>query len=230
VVVSFHGGPEGQSRPGFSTYSQLFVDAGFVYVTPNVRGSEGYGKKWLHADDGPKRLDAVLDIEDCARFIRKNWAVGGNEPKLGVFGGSYGGYSSLLAMTMFAGDYDAGVSIVGISNLLTFLRNTAPYRRILRMSEYGDPDKDEAALRQLSPITHIGKVKGPLLLLQGATDPRVPVGEAIQIHRALKARGLPAELMIFPDEGHGAQKRANEVLMLGHSLRFFEERLSAKGS
>src|SRR5262249_47716324 len=103
VVVHFHGGPEGQSLPGFSTIAQLFVDAGFIFVEPNVRGSDGYGKKWSHADDGPKRLDVITDIEDAAKFIRKNWKVG----KVGVYGGSYGGYSTLVAMTMFGGAYDA---------------------------------------------------------------------------------------------------------------------------
>ena len=229
VVVHFHGGPEGQSRPGWSAWAQLFLQAGFVYVEPNVRGSDGYGKTWIHADDGAKRLAVLTDIEDCARFIRSSWAKGGKAPRLGVFGGSYGGYAVQIAMTRFAGAYDVGVSVVGISSLLTFLRNTAPYRRVLRISEYGDPDKDEAALRELSPTTHVDKVKGPMLLIQGATDPRVPAGEALQLHRALEARGVPSELMIFPDEGHGAQKRSNQVLMIGHAVRFFEERLLGRG-
>lgn len=227
VVVSFHGGPESQSRPGFNTRAQVFVDAGFVYAEPNVRGSDGYGKTWLHADDGAKRLAVITDIEDAARYIRGAWAKDGKAPRLGVMGGSYGGYSVQVAMTMFAGAYDAGASVVGISDLLTFLRNTAPYRRTLRVSEYGDPDKDADTLRKLSPITYVDRVKGPMLLIQGASDPRVPVGEALQVHRALEAKRVPVELMIFPDEGHGAQKRGNQVLQLGHILRFFEQHLKA---
>ena len=113
VVVSFHGGPESQARPGFSVGAQMFVDAGFVYVEPNVRGSDGYGKTWLHADDGPKRLDVITDIEDAARWVRSRFAVAGKEPRTGIFGGSYGGYSVLMGMTMFAGAYDAGVDVVG---------------------------------------------------------------------------------------------------------------------
>jgi dipeptidyl aminopeptidase/acylaminoacyl peptidase len=225
VVVSFHGGPEGQARPGFSVGAQMFVDAGFVYVEPNVRGSDGYGKAWLHADDGPKRLEIVTDIEDAAKWARKAFASGGHEPKVGIYGGSYGGYSVLVGMTMFAGAYDAGVDVVGISDLRTFLRNTAPYRRILRISEYGDPDKDAEALEKLSPMTYVDRVKGPLLIMQGASDPRVPAGEAVQIHDAVVKRDVPCELMIFPDEGHGAQKRENRVLMIGHAIRFFTERL-----
>ncbi len=225
VVVAFHGGPEGQSTPGFNVRAQLFVEAGFVYVEPNVRGSDGYGKSWFHADDGPKRLNIITDIEDCSTYIRKAWAVGGQAPKVGIFGGSYGGYSSLIGMTMFAGAYDAGVDIVGISSLLTFLNNTAPYRRALRVNEYGDPEKDKEALVKLSPITYIDRVKAPLLIIAGANDPRVPVGEAIQMHDALTARGLKSPLIIFPDEGHGAAKRANQVVQAGASIEFFEQTL-----
>lgn len=225
VIVSFHGGPEGQTVAGFNTRAQMFVDAGFIYAEPNVRGSDGYGKTWLHADDGAKRLSIITDIEDAAKFARTKWAVGGKAPKLGVYGGSYGGYSTLVAMTLFAGSYDAGVSVVGISSLLTFLENTAPYRRILRISEYGDPTKDREALVALSPTTHIDKLKAPLMLLQGATDPRVPVGEALQFHEALQKKGVPSELMIFADEGHGFRKRPNQVLAMGHTIRFFQTHL-----
>jgi len=228
VVVSFHGGPEGQSKAGFSGTAQLFVDAGFVFVEPNVRGSTGYGKTWLHADDGPKRLTVVTDIEDVAKYIRASWAKGGKAPKIGVTGGSYGGYATLMAMTYFAGAYDAGVQIVGISNLVSFLNNTAPYRRILRTSEYGDPVKDKDALVKLSPITHVGKLKAPLMSIQGLNDPRVPVGEAVQIYKELERRKIPGGLILFPDEGHGSAKRGNQVLTAGHTIAFFEKHLMAK--
>src|SRR5205085_991287 len=182
VIVHFHGGPEGQAMAGMNTYGQIFVDAGFVWVEPNVRGSDGYGKTWLHADDGPKRLQVITDIEDAAKHVRTAFPGA----KVGVFGGSYGGYSTLVAMTRFAGAFDAGVANVGMSNLYTSLMNTAPYRRALRISEYGDPEKDKAALLDLSPITHIDKVNAPLMLIQGASDPRVPIGEALQMHAALE--------------------------------------------
>ena len=228
VVVDFHGGPEGQSTAGFSPYAQLFVDAGFIYVEPNVRGSDGYGKTWIHADDGPKRLAVITDIEDAALWARKRFADGAVAPKVGITGGSYGGYSTLIGMTMFAGAYDAGAEIVGISNLITFLQNTAPYRRVLRISEYGDPEKDHDALVRLSPITYIDRVKAPLLLIQGASDPRVPVGEALQFYAALEKKNLPVELVIFADEGHGAQKRGNIVAQIGYPLRFFQKHLQGK--
>jgi dipeptidyl aminopeptidase/acylaminoacyl peptidase len=227
VLVEFHGGPEGQVRPGFSPGAQLFVDAGYVLVQPNVRGSLGYGKAWLRADDGPKRLAVITDIEDAARWARTAFAAGGVAPRVGIMGGSYGGYSALIGMSMFAGAYDAGASNVGISNLVTFLANTAPYRRLLRATEYGDLDRDREALVKLSPSSYVDRVKGPLLVIQGASDPRVPAGEAIQIYDALTARGVPAELLIFPDEGHGAQKRENVVQTLGRQLEFFARTLQA---
>ncbi len=228
VIVDFHGGPESQTRPGFAPQAQLYVDAGFVYVQPNVRGSSGYGKAWLHADDGPKRLAVVTDIEDAARFIRASWAKDGKPPRIGVLGSSYGGYSVLMAMTYFAGAFDAGVQTVGISNLVTFLTNTAPYRRILRISEYGDPVQDKDALVHLSPLTHVARIKAPLLSIQGVNDPRVPVGEALQITRELTRRAIPGGLILFPDEGHGVTRRENQVLAIGHALAFFEKHLRGR--
>ncbi len=225
VVIEFHGGPEGQSTPGFNTWAQLMVDAGFIFIEPNVRGSDGYGKAWFHADDGPKRLNVITDIEDAAIYARKAFAVGGAAPKVAITGGSYGGYSTLVGMTMFAGAYDVGVAVVGFSNIVTFLQNTAPYRRVLRVNEYGDPEKDREALLKLSPITYIDKVKGPLLIIQGANDPRVPVGEALQMHAALEKRGLKSPLIIFADEGHGSQKRGNQVQEIGQTLKFLSEHL-----
>ncbi|MGC3997549.1 MAG: prolyl oligopeptidase family serine peptidase [Anaeromyxobacter sp.] len=225
VVVEFHGGPEGQAKPGFDPGAQLFLDEGFVLVEPNVRGSDGYGRAWLDADNGPRRLGVVTDIEDAATWARQAFARNGQAPKVGIYGGSYGGYSALTGMTRFGGAYDAGVSVVGIANLVTFLENTAPYRRLLRVTEYGDPQQDRQALVELSPVTYVDRVKGPLLVLQGANDPRVPVGEAVQIHDALAARGLPVELVIYPDEGHGAGKRENQVHMIGKALLFFRAHL-----
>ena len=143
-------------------------------------------------------------------------------------GGSYGGYATLVAMTMFAGTYDAGASVVGISNLESFLKNTAAYRRSLRTSEYGDPDKDADALRKLSPVNYLDRVRSPILIIQGVNDPRVPVGEAIQMHDLLEKRGISAPLILFADEGHGAGRRSNAAIQLGHIIKFFDENLKAK--
>jgi dipeptidyl aminopeptidase/acylaminoacyl peptidase len=225
VIVSFHGGPEAQSLPYFSAGIEMYTQKGFVYVMPNVRGSSGYGKKWLHSDNGPKRLKVITDIRDIARFIRKNWQYGDTKVKIGVMGGSYGGYSSFIAMTMFAGEYDAGVPIVGMSSLVTFLKNTADYRRYVRESEYGSLKDDMDALIKLSPMTYIDKVKAPMLIIQGARDPRVPAGEAILFKEELDKRGIEGDLIIFSDEGHGVRKRKNRTLYKGHTLKFFMKHL-----
>jgi dipeptidyl aminopeptidase/acylaminoacyl peptidase len=228
VVLEFHGGPEGQAQPGFSPYAQLFVDAGFIYVEPNVRGSDGYGKAWLEADNGPRRLNVITDIEDAGKYARQHFTRGGKAPKVAITGGSYGGYSTLIGMTMFAGTYDAGASIVGFSSLLTFLNNTAPYRRLLRATEYGDPERDKEALLKLSPITYVERVNAPLLLIQGLDDPRVPAGEAVQMQEALARRGVSSQLILLEGEGHGAARRSGQVVMAGHTLRFLEEQLLGK--
>ncbi len=225
VIVSFHGGPEAQSRPGFSVYSQIFVAAGFVFVEPNVRGSSGYGKIYRKSDDGVKRLRVITDIEDCALHIRKAWGANGRAPRIGVYGGSYGGYSTLMAMSRFAGAYDVGVAAYGMGNLRTFLTNTAPYRRILRISEYGDPEKDKEALEELSPTTYLDRIRAPLMIIQGVNDPRVPVGEALQIHNLMKSRGIPSSLILLADEGHGAINIDSRVAQVGHTLAFFKKHL-----
>ncbi len=227
VVVHFHGGPEGQSQPGFSTMAQAFVDEGFIFVEPNVRGSDGYGKKWIDMDNGPLRENVIADIEDASIWIKNNWKdADGSAPKVGVMGWSYGGYSTLMAMTRFAGAYDAGVALVGMSNLVSFLNNTAPYRRILRISEYGDPVRDKEALMKLSAVTYVDRVKAPLMIIQGANDPRVPVGEALQIHDTLTKKKVPSELIIFADEGHGSAKKENQVLEIGNTIEFFKKHLN----
>jgi len=225
VIVNFHGGPESQSKPRFSPYIEMFIKRGFSFVMPNVRGSSGYGKKWLDSDNGPKRLSVITDIRDAARHVRKHFQIGKDKVKVGVMGGSYGGYSSFMAMTMFAGEYDAGVPIVGMSSLVTFLQNTAKYRRYVRESEYGYLDKDRDALIKLSAMTYIDQVKAPMLIIQGATDPRVPVGEALLFKEALDARDISGELIIFADEGHGVRKRKNQTLYKGHTIQFFEKHL-----
>lgn len=225
VVVHFHGGPEGQSLPGFSVFAQMFIDEGFIFVEPNVRGSEGYGQMWLHSDNGPKRLKVITDIQDAGEALKRLFTVRGQVPKVGVMGWSYGGYSTLYAMTKFSGTFDAGVSLVGMGNLHTFLQNTAPYRRALRIPEYGDPEKDRDALLELSPVTHLALLKSPLLIIQGAEDPRVPVGEAISFYQEMESKEIPGGLIIFADEGHGSKKRSNQVLELGHTIDFFKNNL-----
>ncbi|MGH1468355.1 MAG: alpha/beta hydrolase family protein [Bdellovibrionales bacterium] len=170
-------------------------------------------------------MNVITDIEDASIFIKKNWANNGKAPKIGVTGGSYGGYSTNIAMTMFAGAYSAGVSIVGMSSLVTFLENTGPYRRHLRTTEYGDPKTDLETLQKLSPVNYLERLQDPLLIVHGATDPRVPAGEAIQIYKAMSKKKLDGELILFGDEGHGIRKRKNRAMYIGHTINFFKKHL-----
>jgi dipeptidyl aminopeptidase/acylaminoacyl peptidase len=167
----------------------------------------------------------ITDIDDVGKFIKEKWRVSGVAPKVGVMGGSYGGYATNVAMTMFAGTYDAGSAYVGMTNLITFIANTAPYRRVNRIAEYGDPVADKEAMEKLSPIWSVDKIKAPLQLIYGANDPRVPVSEGIQMLEKMKEKKIPGNLIVFSDEGHGAQKRENRVLVLGHELLFFKRNL-----
>jgi dipeptidyl aminopeptidase/acylaminoacyl peptidase len=225
VIVDFHGGPEAQSYPWFRALNKLFFDRNIILVEPNVRGSRGYGKSWMDADNGAKRLDVLSDIEDAALYIKKNWRKNGVTPKVVAMGGSYGGYSTFAAMTIFAGSFDIGIPIVGMSDLVSFLENTAPYRRKLRESEYGYLDKDMEALKKLSPINYLDKLQGPLLIIHGANDPRVPAGEAIQFMRKMQDKGLDGELLLFPDEGHGVRKRKNRAIYFSYILEFLDKHL-----
>lgn len=221
VIVNFHGGPEGKSYPGFDPINELFLEQGFIYAEPNVRGSSGMGKEWLECDNGPKRLQVISDIEDAGIELKKKYKA----TKIGITGGSYGGYSTFYGMTKFAGTYDAGVAIVGMTNLVSFLNNTAAYRRPLRISEYGDPEKDLEALKELSPLTHLNKLKSPLMIIQGVNDPRVPVGEALQFKKFADDKKIPVELILFADEGHGTSKRSNVAIEVAKTLDFFNRHL-----
>ncbi|MBI2518984.1 MAG: S9 family peptidase [Bdellovibrio sp.] len=225
VIVNFHGGPEGQVIAELSLTAQIFVDEGFIYVEPNVRGSDGYGKAYFHADDKEKRLHVISDIADIGKYIRQNWKEKQMSPKVGVMGGSYGGYSALMAMTKFAGTYDAGVSEVGMVSLVTFLQKTANYRRKLRESEYGSLANDMLILEQLSPINYVEQIQAPLLVVQGVNDPRVPVSEALLLNDILKKKGIPMEMILFSDEGHGVSKRNNQALYLARVVEFFKKYL-----
>lgn len=225
IILYYHGGPESQIIPRFSVIRELLLKEGFIWAEPNVRGSNGHGKRWLDADNGPKRLNVITDIEDAAIYIKKNWAVNGETPKVAAYGGSYGGYSVYMAMTKFSKSFDVGVSVVGMSNLVTFLNNTAAYRRENRIAEYGDPIKDKEALIKLSPMTYLEQMSKPLLIVHGAMDPRVPAGEAVQIYRTMERKGLDGKLILFPDEGHGVVRRKNRALYYSYVIDFLKKNL-----
>jgi dipeptidyl aminopeptidase/acylaminoacyl peptidase len=210
VVISIHGGPEGQARPGFSSTYQMWLNRlGVAVVVPNVRGSSGYGKTWLSLDNGFRREDSVRDIGALLDWIATRRDL--DESRVAVFGGSYGGYMVLASAVHYSKRLKAAVDIVGISNFVTFLENTRSYRRDLRRVEYGD-ERDPAMRRHLekiSPLNNVDRIGIPMLVVQGQNDPRVPVTEAEQIVKALKARGLPVWYMNALNEGHGYRKKEN---------------------
>ena len=226
VVVSIHGGPEAQSRPGFtSTYQMWLQKLGVAVVVPNVRGSDGYGRTYLGLDNGFKREDSVKDIGALLDWIGMQPDL--DAKRVAVFGGSYGGYMVLASAVHFSERLKAAVDIVGISSFVTFLENTQDYRRDLRRVEYGD-ERDPAMrahLEKISPLNNAGKIDVPMLVVQGQNDPRVPVTEAEQIVRALRGRGQPVWYMNALNEGHGYRKKENADVYQQAVALFFREHL-----
>ncbi|MEJ7848659.1 MAG: S9 family peptidase [Pyrinomonadaceae bacterium] len=209
VIVSVHGGPEGQSRPGFNPLFQYHLSRGYAVLDPNVRGSTGYGKAYSHLDDVEKREDSVKDLAAAHQWLVKN---GGADPKrIAVMGGSYGGYMTMAAITLYPDLWAAAVNTVGIVNWETFLQNTSGYRRRQREVEYGMLDKNIDFLRAISPIKKIDKIKTPLFVIHGKNDPRVPYTEAEQVVKALKDRNAVVEYKLYDDEGHGISKLKNRL-------------------
>lgn len=219
MVFIYHGGPEGQSRPSISSDIQALVASGISVLTPNVRGSTGAGKRFMELDNGPLRVNAVTDIADTSDYTVK---AGLADPKrLGIMGGSYGGYMVMAGVTEFPKMFAAGVDLYGVVNFASFFKYTQPWMAAISTVEYGDPAKDKAMLAKLSPLTKIDKVTTPLLVLHGANDTNVPVIEAEQIVASLKARSVPVDYVLFPDEGHGWRKLLNRVKSTTTIVDFF---------
>jgi dipeptidyl aminopeptidase/acylaminoacyl peptidase len=221
VVVNVHGGPEAQFTPYFSPVIQYLVGHGYIVAAPNVRGSTGYGKRYAHLDDVALREDSVRDLAAVNQWLRSRPDVAPD--RIAVYGGSYGGYMVLAALTLYPELWAAGCDVVGIANFRTFLERTAPYRRALREAEYGSLERDGALLDRLSPIHRVDRIRAPLFVIHGANDPRVPVSEAEQIVAALRARGRRVEYLRFENEGHGISRRENRVRAYGDLVRFFDE-------
>ena len=209
VVIDIHGGPEGQERPIFNPLTQYLLSQGLSVVAPNVRGSTGYGKDYHHLDDIEKRLDSVRDAAELAKHLVEERIA--PKDKIAVMGVSYGGYMTLATITHYPELWAAAVDTVGMSNLETFLENTAEYRRTHRESEYGSLEKHRDILRKVSPIHKVADITAPLMVIHGANDPRVPVGEAEQIVASLRERNVPVEYLRYEDEGHGLSKRKNQL-------------------
>jgi dipeptidyl aminopeptidase/acylaminoacyl peptidase len=209
VIVSVHGGPEGQERPGFNSLYQYFLSRGYAILATNVRGSTGYGKTFTHLDDVKNREDSVKDLAFAAEWLKTKG--GANPKRIAVMGGSYGGYMTLAAITLYPDLWAAAVDTVGIANWESFLKNTSGYRRRQREVEYGMLDKDIDFLRAISPLSKVDKIKAPLFVIQGKNDPRVPYTEAEQIVKAVKDKGGIVEYKLYDDEGHGISKLKNRL-------------------
>jgi dipeptidyl aminopeptidase/acylaminoacyl peptidase len=192
-------------------------------LVPNVRGSTGYGKSWYSADDGHRRLDSVADLAAIHAYLPK---LGLDPSRAALWGGSYGGYMVLAGLAFQPDLWAAGVDIVGIASLVTFLENTSAYRRAYREREYGTLARDREFLASVSPLTRIDDIVAPLFIIHGANDPRVPLSEAEQIHAAMISRGLECELRVYPDEGHGLAKRANRLDAVPAALAFLARHLA----
>ncbi|MCY1073374.1 S9 family peptidase [Archangium lansingense] len=228
VVTIFHGGPEGQSRPYLSTFTQyLAVEMGMAVLVPNVRGSDGYGKAFRAMDDGVKREQSLADIGATLDYIASRSEL--DASRVGVYGGSYGGYMVLASATFFPERFKAAVDVVGISSLPTFLQNTQAYRRDLRRAEYGDERDPEVRKVQerISPLNSVERIKAALFVQQGANDPRVPQSEAEQIVKAVRARGADVWYMLALDEGHGFGKKPNKDTITMATFLFLEKHLGS---
>ncbi len=229
-VVNYHGGPESQFRPYFDRNSQILLKMGFGIIQPNVRGSTGYGRHFHMLDDYKNRWHSVKDGYLVAKWlVEQKYATAG---KIATYGGSYGGFMSIAclledSLQVKSGKerlFGAGIDVVGIVNLKTFLEQTADYRRKLREVEYG-PLSDEAFLKSVSSIHQIDEIAVNLMIAHGLNDPRVPVGEAMQLAVAMQRRGFDPELLYFPDEGHGFAKLPNRILFTNRLIRFLRREL-----
>jgi dipeptidyl aminopeptidase/acylaminoacyl peptidase len=223
VIVSVHGGPEGQERPAFNPTYQYFLSRGYAVLAPNVRGSTGYGKTYTHLDDVKLREDSVKDLAAAVDWLKTSG--GADARRIAVMGGSYGGYMTLAAITLYPELWAAAVEMYGISNFETNLRNTSGYRRRQREREYGTLANDLEFLRSVSPIYKVNRIKAPLLVFQGKNDPRVPYTESEQIVKALRDRNAPVEYTLFDDEGHGFVKLNNRLIVYPKIVDFLERHM-----
>jgi dipeptidyl aminopeptidase/acylaminoacyl peptidase len=225
VVVAIHGGPEAQERPVYSPVYQYLVSRGIAVLATNIRGSTGYGKSYQRLIQRDWGGGDMKDWEHAAKWLRaQDWV----EPdRLGVWGGSYGGFAVLTCVTRLPEYWAAAVDIFGPSNLITFAKAVPPTWRRMMKKFVGDPDEDAELLRERSPLTYIENVQTPLLVIQGANDPRVVKSESDQLVEKLRSLGRTVEYIVFEDEGHGFTKRKNELATMRASVGWLEQYLLA---
>jgi dipeptidyl aminopeptidase/acylaminoacyl peptidase len=225
VVLSFHGGPEGQERPSFRSDYQALLSQGIAVFAPNVRGSSGFGKRFVNLDNGALRVNGVRDIRACVDQVVSSGLA--DPRRVGIMGGSYGGYMTMAGLTEFPDLFAAGADLYGVVNFETFFKHTEPWMAAISTVEYGNPATQAAMLRSLSPIHKLDRIKAATMVLHGANDTNVPLIEAEQIVERLKARGVEVTYVKFPDEGHGWRKTPNRIKSAVEITRFFARHLEA---
>ncbi len=224
IIIYLHGGPASQYRLRFDPIAQYFAHAGYGYVAPNVRGSSGYGTQYMALDDREKRRDAIKDLVSLRAYLASlPWV---DADRMVVAGGSYGGFMVYAALAFYPDLWAAGIVEAGIANFISFLEGTAPYRRAHREAEYGSLEKDREFLASISPINAVDKIQAPLCIIHGAHDPRVPLDEARHMADALQRQGKYAELIIYPDEGHGIAKQKNKIDLYPKIIAFLARALA----
>ncbi|HEY3109824.1 MAG TPA: S9 family peptidase [Chloroflexota bacterium] len=229
AIVLIHGGPASQIRPAFDPTIQYFVHRGYAVLTPNVRGSTGYGKAYMALDDVERRMDSVADATAAAEWlVAAGWA---RADAIAAMGQSYGGFMVLACLCTEPSTWAAGVDIYGIASFVSFMENTHPMRRRHRAVEYGSLERDRELLERISPLNQVDRIRAPLLAVHGERDMRVPITETEQIVAALTARGVPVELIRLPDEGHGLVRLANRLRVYPAIADFLDRHLrSAPGA
>ncbi|HZP74158.1 MAG TPA: S9 family peptidase [Gaiellaceae bacterium] len=225
VVVTVHGGPESQWRPkwlpSFAPLTQYLLSRGYAVAAPNVRGSRGYGKRFVHLDDVRLRGDSVADLASLHTWLDGRPEI--DASRAALYGRSYGGFMVLAGLAFQPELWAAGIEAVGLANLVTFLERTSAYRRAAREREYGSLEHDREFLLEISPGNHVERIRAPLLVQHGRNDPRVPVFESETIHRQLTERGIRCELVIYEDEGHMVTKRPNRIDFFTRAADFLDE-------
>jgi dipeptidyl aminopeptidase/acylaminoacyl peptidase len=226
ALLHFHGGPEAQERPTFSPQHQVMAAAGITVLAPNIRGSSGFGRAFVHADDVHGRQGAFDDVVRSADLLVE---LGLGAPgRIAVTGRSYGGYLTLAGLTFTPSLFAAGVDICGMSDLLTFYRDTEPWIGEAAVTKYGDPERDRTFLETISPLRYVDHLTAPLLVVHGELDTNVPIGEALQIVAALQERGRDVEYLELAGEGHEYRRADSRRLLLATMLRFLADRLDLR--
>ena len=226
AMIWVHGGPGGQTRRGYSSFIQYLVNHGYAVLGINNRGSSGYGKTFFAADDQKHGHEPLQDCVEARKYLASLPYIDGS--KIGIIGGSYGGYMVLAGLAFQPEAFDVGVDLYGVSNWLRTLKSIPPYWESFRKALYaemGDPVKDEQMLRDISPLFHADQIRRPLLVFQGENDPRVIKPESDEIVAAVKKNNVPVEYVVFPEEGHGFAKKANNATVMTTTLNFLDKYL-----